>query len=112
MKYWRKPLDLDQVTIPHGEVLIIDERCKGCGFCVEYCPKDVLVLSERFNSKGYHPPEVVQTGLCVNCNLCEMICPDFAIFSVAIPDDVKAELKDEQESSEAPAEQEAKEETR
>lgn len=112
MKYWRKPLDLDQVTIPHGEVLIIDDRCKGCGFCVEYCPKDVLVMSTRFNKKGYHPPEVVQTGLCVNCNLCEMICPDFAIFSVAIPDDVKAGLKDEQESSESPAEQEEKEETR
>ncbi len=112
MKYWRKPLDLDQVTIPHGEVLIIDDRCKGCGLCVEYCPKDVLVMSKRFNIKGYHPPEIVQTGLCVNCNLCEMICPDFAIFSVAIPDEVKAELKDEKESSEAPAEQETKEEAR
>jgi 2-oxoglutarate ferredoxin oxidoreductase subunit delta len=67
MRYWRKPLDIDSVTVPH----------------VEYCPKDVLVMSERFNAKGYHPPEVVKTGECVNCNLCEMICPDFAIFSVA-----------------------------
>jgi len=82
MKYWRKPLDADQVAIPHGDVLIIEDRCKGCGFCVEYCPKDVLILSKRFNKKGYHPPEVVKTGECVNCNLCEMICPDFAIFSV------------------------------
>jgi 2-oxoglutarate ferredoxin oxidoreductase subunit delta len=82
MKYWRKPLDLDQVSIPHGRVLIIEDRCKGCGFCVEYCPKDVLVMSERFNRKGYHPPEAVTEGECVNCNLCEMICPDFAIFSV------------------------------
>ena len=94
------------------EVVIDTQKCKGCGFCVEYCPKDVLVMSTRFNKKGYHPPEVVQTGLCVNCNLCEMICPDFAIFSVAIPDDVKAGLNDEQESSESPAEQEEKEETR
>ena len=84
MKYWRKPLDFDQVKIPHGEVHIIAERCKGCGFCVEYCPKDVLVLSEEFNQKGYHPPKVVKSGECVNCNLCEMICPDFAIFSVPI----------------------------
>lgn len=96
MKYWRRPLDLDKVTIPHGRVWIIEDRCKGCGFCVEYCPKDVLVLSERFNRKGYHPPEVVKEGECVNCNLCEMICPDFAIFSTALP-----------ETQAAPATQEA-----
>ena len=86
MKYWRKPLDLDQMKVPHGQVTIIDDRCKGCAFCVEYCPKDVLVMSERFNVKGYHPPEVVKEGLCVNCSLCEMICPDFAIFAVESPE--------------------------
>ena len=90
MKYWRKPLDIDQVKVPHGTVHIIADRCKGCGFCVEYCPKDVLALSAKFNRKGYHPPEVVKEGECVNCNLCEMICPDFAIFSVAISDNGSA----------------------
>ena len=90
MKYWRKPLDLDQVKIPHGEVRIIKDRCKGCGFCVEYCPKDVLVMSKEFNRKGYHPPEVVKHGECVNCNLCEMICPDFAIFCVDADDEEEA----------------------
>ena len=43
-------------------------------------------MSEEFNRKGYHPPKVVKSGECVNCNLCEMICPDFAIFSVAEAD--------------------------
>ena len=84
MPFWRKPLDFDQVQVPRGEVLIISERCKGCEFCIEYCPKDVLVLSKKFNRKGYHHPEVAKEGECVNCNLCEMICPDFAIYSVAI----------------------------
>ena len=84
MKYWRTPLDADEVEIPRGEVRIIVERCKGCQFCVEYCPKDVLEMSEEFNAKGYHPPKVVKHGEFVNCNLCEMICPDFAIFSVAM----------------------------
>ena len=84
-------LDMDQVKIPHGRVVIIADRCKGCEFCVEYCPKEVLAMSEDFNVKGYHPPEVVLDGECVNCNLCEMICPDFAIFCVAEDDDATAE---------------------
>jgi 2-oxoglutarate ferredoxin oxidoreductase subunit delta len=84
MKYWRRPLDIDQIKVPRGEVRVLVERCKGCGFCIEYCPKDVLVMSDEFNRKGYHYPEVVKSGECVNCNLCEMICPDFAIYSRAV----------------------------
>jgi 2-oxoglutarate ferredoxin oxidoreductase subunit delta len=88
MRFWRKPLDFDQVRIPLGEVRIIDSRCKGCGFCIEYCPKQVLAASKAFNARGYHPPVVVKPSECVNCHLCEMICPDFAIFSKALPDKV------------------------
>lgn len=94
MRYWRKPLDSDQVKIPHGVVHIIVDRCKGCGFCVEYCPKDVLVMADEFNRKGYHPPKVIKEGECVNCRLCEMICPDFAIFSTAVPEEARAEAGD------------------
>jgi 2-oxoglutarate ferredoxin oxidoreductase subunit delta len=95
MKLWRKPLDADNMKIPHGEVVIIKDRCKGCGFCVEYCPKEVLALAAEFNRKGYHPPEVIKNGECVNCNLCEMICPDFAIFSLELPADLTAEEREE-----------------
>lgn len=84
MKYWRKPLDLNDVKIPRGEVHIIVERCKGCGFCVEYCPKDVLEMSTEFNAKGYHPPFVKDQGECVNCDLCERICPEFAIYCLPV----------------------------
>ena len=84
-RYWRTPLDTARVGRPCGDVVVIDDRCKGCGFCVEYCPRDVLVLSSGFNRKGYHPPRVLREGLCINCNLCEMLCPEFAIFSYAQP---------------------------
>lgn len=86
MKLWRTPLDADKVRVPHGVVKVIIERCKGCSFCVEYCPRDVLQISRKFNKKGYHYPEVMAEGLCVDCNLCEDICPEFAIYSVPAGD--------------------------
>ncbi|MEN8152795.1 MAG: ferredoxin family protein [Acidobacteriota bacterium] len=64
-----------------GKIHIITERCKGCGFCVEYCPNEVLKLSEDFNQKGYHPPVVIDEDNCIYCQLCETICPEFAIFA-------------------------------
>ena len=83
MKYWRVPLDLDEVKVPHGEPKIIIQRCKGCSFCIEYCPRDVLEMSREFNRKGYHYPVITKDGDCVNCNLCEMICPEFAVFCIS-----------------------------
>ena len=70
---WRAPM-------AKGFVAITVERCKGCGFCVEFCPTHVLALSSAFNSTGYHPPHVVAADKCSGCDLCGMYCPDFAIF--------------------------------
>ncbi|MBI4722331.1 MAG: 4Fe-4S binding protein [Candidatus Stahlbacteria bacterium] len=81
MKFWRTPYNLSEVKIPLGEVHILKERCKGCGFCAEYCPKDVLEMSDEFNSKGYHPPRVKNPENCVNCGLCGLLCPEFAIWT-------------------------------
>ena len=65
----------------HGHLYIQEDVCKGCGFCIEFCPKKVLEESDQFNAKGYYPPRVVDAEACVNCTFCELICPDFAIWS-------------------------------
>jgi len=79
-KFWRQPLDKDRIRVPHGVVQLIAERCKGCGFCIEFCPQKVLCLSKKTNSKGYHLPEITDTAPCLNCGLCMLLCPDFAIY--------------------------------
>ena len=78
--YWRAPLDSDKYALPCYTVHLIKDRCKGCEFCIEFCPQSILELSDEFNTKGYHPPRVIDQDGCFGCKLCELICPEFAIF--------------------------------
>ncbi len=80
----RKPPEVERLQVPKGELCIIVDWCKGCGFCIEFCTKGVLAAAEGFNKKGYHPPKVVNPDACTLCDTCEMICPDFAIFTVKL----------------------------
>jgi 2-oxoglutarate ferredoxin oxidoreductase subunit delta len=82
MTFWRTPLDTEDIEISCGKVYILEDRCKGCGFCIEFCPRFNLEFSTEFNQKGYHPPSVRNVDGCVNCHYCQIICPEFAIYTV------------------------------
>ena len=59
---------------------IIDkERCKGCGLCIEVCPKNVLDISDDVNIKGYFPVFQARPEDCIYCGRCYTMCPDVAI---------------------------------
>lgn len=63
-----------------NKVTINEAICKGCGLCVQVCPKKILRLSaQRLNSKGYTPSEIFDQPACIACAMCGMICPDSAI---------------------------------
>ena len=63
-----------------AKVTINEALCKGCGLCVEACPKKLLVLAtDHINAKGYHPSTMTDESQCVGCASCAIMCPDVAI---------------------------------
>lgn len=81
--FGREPLDRQAARIPRGQVFVILERCKGCQFCIRFCPAAVLQSAHATNSKGYHVPEIApgKEQACIHCQFCSLVCPEFAIFS-------------------------------
>lgn len=61
------------------KVKVIGERCKSCGLCVAICPRQVLVVGNKANSKGYYQVAVTDQEKCISCGLCFTICPDLAL---------------------------------
>ncbi|MBC7328121.1 ferredoxin family protein [bacterium] len=61
------------------KIVIDQERCKGCGLCIEFCPKKIIVWSKSFNQRGVHPAEFTDEEKCIGCAFCAIMCPDAAI---------------------------------
>lgn len=54
--------------------VVIDDRCGGCGDCVDVCPSDVLAHGP--NGKAV----IARQADCQTCYLCELYCPEDALF--------------------------------
>lgn len=61
------------------KIEVITERCKACGYCVKFCPKECLAIGKNVNSKGYEYVESVKPEECTGCAICGRMCPDGAI---------------------------------
>ena len=48
------------------------ENCTGCGVCAYSCPKSAINMVESV--EGFLYPKV-DRSLCVDCNLCNKVCP-------------------------------------
>ena len=54
-------------------IKIKDKRkCTGCAACVQVCPRNCIEFLE--DDEGFSYPIVDETA-CINCNLCEAVCP-------------------------------------
>lgn len=62
-----------------AEVLINEDRCKGCGLCIDVCPYQILELADYFNSQSFRPAAAKYPKKCRGCTWCDLVCPDAAI---------------------------------
>ena len=70
---------------------IDSNRCKGCGLCIEVCPKNVLEISPDVNLKGYFPAYQARPEDCIYCSTCCIMCPDVAITITKTAEEATAE---------------------
>lgn len=64
----------------NGEVIINEEFCKACGYCVKFCARGCITQGgNRLSSKGYLLPTYSSPEKCNACGVCAWMCPDYAI---------------------------------
>lgn len=64
-----------------GKIVVDMSICKGCGYCVQFCPAHAIRVGDKRNTSGYgnHCAEPVEGAKCVGCAVCAIVCPDTAI---------------------------------
>ena len=63
-----------------AKVTFNTDLCKGCGLCVNACPKSCLAIdANTINKKGYSPAVMVEQEKCIGCAFCATMCPDCII---------------------------------
>lgn len=76
------------------------EDCCGCGACAQACPKHCISLET--DNEGYWYPHV-DNRLCINCDLCEKVCPVKHVDSERTPLKVYAAINKDEETRAASA---------
>ncbi len=94
----------DEAKKGKGTVFVRVEVCKGCSYCIDFCPTRALDFSRGFNAKGYHYPAMTRPEDCTGCNLCGLYCPDFAIYGMRWKDIEEKRLEVAQTLSTKPSE--------
>ena len=71
----------EKIGLMAHTVFVNEDECKGCGLCIDICPKDVLIEQPHLNRMGYHPAGYTGEG-CIGCGHCFYACPEPSAITV------------------------------
>jgi ferredoxin len=54
---------------------IFEEKCNGCGWCINVCPHQIILLTEEKKAI------IFEEDRCIECGACSLQCPSEAILA-------------------------------
>jgi pyruvate/2-oxoacid:ferredoxin oxidoreductase alpha subunit/NAD-dependent dihydropyrimidine dehydrogenase PreA subunit len=72
-------LEVDKKMVKKKEKpkpFLLPQFCKGCGRCIDACPKDCIRLGEQVNQESGFIPVLLNLDDCNGCGLCLSACPE------------------------------------
>jgi 2-oxoglutarate ferredoxin oxidoreductase subunit delta len=54
------------------------DKCKGCEYCIYFCPRKAIRKSGTSNTKGYDYV-IIDNEKCIGCSICYSVCPDCCV---------------------------------
>ena len=69
-------------------IVIDEDKCTGCGDCVEYCHVDAIAVNPDSGVV-----EVIDLEICIECHSCQQNCPQDAIKVYPQLDDAMREMQ-------------------
>lgn len=63
-------------TTDRPKPVILPELCKGCGRCIDACPKHCIELGHEINQRSGLIPVSIDYDVCNGCGICISACPE------------------------------------
>ncbi len=63
-------------TLERPKPVLLPELCKGCGRCIDACPKHCITLGTEINQRSGLVPVHIDYDKCNGCGLCISACPE------------------------------------